>query len=96
VRFLTDEIQLDIAKRIVRPEDFCNPAAYDTVMREAFSGTFFVVDITGVWGEHGLLIPMIIEAQTSAALPDHHAYCAYELAHLELVARSEQIKAHLR
>ena len=81
VKELTDAIQVHVAKEIFRPEDLrIEATSYETVMAEVFSGTFFVVDITGVF-ENKRLNPMIIEAQAAAGLPAQIGYAANESVH---------------
>ncbi len=75
VKRVTDDIQVSIAKTIFEREEIC--AEYETTMAHAFSGTFFVVDITGVFKE-GRLEPMIIEAQASAGLPEQIGFAAHK------------------
>lgn len=68
VKELSDRIQVEIAQQIFKPEDFQDPAQYDEIMKDCFSGTFLTVDITGQWDDEGKLKPMIIEAQPSTDL----------------------------
>ncbi len=77
VKAFTDFIQVEIAKRIILPQDFLDPSHYERVIRECFSGSFFTVDITGTFIENKLH-PIIVEAQPSAALPNLIAYEAYQ------------------
>ncbi|MBA3723479.1 MAG: hypothetical protein H0W89_01115 [Candidatus Levybacteria bacterium] len=71
VKALTDAMHITLAKKIIRPEDVKDPDQYDNVMRDAFGGTFYCVDVTGVWDEETKsLKPMIIEAQAEAGMPD--------------------------
>ncbi len=95
VKQATDELQIAIAKRIIKPEDLIKPDNYESVMKECFSGTFLTVDITGQWNESETLIPIIIEAQTSAGLPDHFAYQAYSSVLSSLRDKSEKLKSEL-
>jgi hypothetical protein len=99
VKGITDAIQLEIARLVVRPEDLRDPAAYDTIMERAFSGTFFVVDITGVWDERReRLIPIVVEAQSSGGIPEEIARStqACKLASGLLKQKSDFLKANLR
>jgi hypothetical protein len=78
VKDLTDAVQLHTARAIVLPQDLKQPDAYEETMRHCFSGNFLCVDVTGMWDQNGELIPMVIEAQTSAHLPPWLAGDAYE------------------
>jgi hypothetical protein len=69
VKGLTDALQVELAGKIIKPEDLKDPSAYDTVMERAFTGNYLCVDITGVWDEEAKdLYPMIIEAQQDAGM----------------------------
>jgi hypothetical protein len=78
VKDLTDEVHLGIARAAVLSEDMREPDAYEDIMRHCFSGNFLCIDITGAWDQDGELVPMVIEAQTSAHLPERLASEAYE------------------
>jgi hypothetical protein len=65
-------------------------------MRECFSGTFLTVDVTAQWSEQGELVPIIIEAQTSAGLPDYIAFQAYSRVHDMLKSKSEKLKSYMQ
>jgi hypothetical protein len=92
VKNLTDELQIQVARAVVQPGDLKPSADYESTMRYCFSGNFLCVDITGAWNQHGDLTPVIIEAQTSAALPEALGPAAYETCLGALNAKT----AHLR
>jgi len=96
VKQLSDKIQLALAKSIIKPDDLKDPTLYDEVMGQCFAGNFLAVDITGVWDDEGSLIPMVIEAQTSAALADSVAGRAYHECLEQMNAKIRALKAALR
>lgn len=112
IKELNDQMQIRIAKGLIKPEDLKDPQMYEEVMGKCFSGTFYVSDITGVWDERGKLQPVIIEAQASASLPGENgdttdkdidlgipsnfAYLAYEEALKSLNAKVSELQANLK
>ncbi|MGH7204069.1 MAG: hypothetical protein ACREHC_06515 [Candidatus Levyibacteriota bacterium] len=96
VKDMTDAVQVDIAKQIIKPEDLQEPAVYDQVMQDAFNGNFYDVDITGVWDNEGKLSPVIIEAQHHAGLPDIKTRAFYRKCYGETIRKRQVIQAALK
>lgn len=96
VKSLADTMQVAIAKQIVKPEDLKDATKYEEVIRTAFSGTFFCTDITGVWDDSSNLLPVIIEAQPHAGIPDFLTKALYPKCHEGIRSKLKILQEELK